>query len=215
MSAHLNRRSVLAVGTAATAAVLLPIGAARAADRTTPTPRPRPTGIPLSQNGWAIQTQANHVSTVLTRSVSGTGLRVDIRIGLPELLLLHVARRFHYEVQELRAGELLGWCAIGRTPSTDPASNLSSGTALRIFPGARSSGSYFPQQVERIRDIVADCAGTVRWGGEDDSVDESLYYLTAGPDSGELLRVAPKFEERANRLGAGAGAISASSARRG
>jgi hypothetical protein len=194
MSGHPNRRTVLAVGTAATAAYLLPTGAATAADRTTPTSGPRPAKIPLSQNGWQIQNQANHVSTVWTRSVSGTGLRVDIRIGLPELLLLHIARRFHYEVQELRAGDLQGWSRIGRTPLTSPASNLSSGTALRIIPGARSRGSYFPQQVQAIRDIVADCAGTVRWGGDDDAVDESLYYLTAGPNSAELLRVAPKFQ---------------------
>lgn len=184
MSGHLNRRTVLAVGTAATAAYVLPTGAATAADRTAPKSGFRPTKIPVSQNGWEIQNQANHVSTVWTRAVSGTGLDVDIRIGLPELLLLHIARRFHYEVQELRAGDVQGWSRIGRTPLTRPASNLSSGTALRVVPGARARGSYFPRQVERIRDIVADCGGTVRWGGDDDTVDESLYYLTAGPDSG-------------------------------
>lgn len=202
MSAHPNRRTVLAVGTATTAAYLLQAGTATAADRTAPTSGFRPTRIPVSQNGWQIQNQANKVSTVWTRSVSGTGLRVDIRIGLPELLLLHIARRFHYEVQELRAGDLQGWSRIGRTPLTSPASNLSSGTALRIVPGARSSGSYFPQQVRTIRDIVADCAGAVRWGGDDDAVDESLYYLAAGPDSGELMRVAPKFQKWSGRLGA-------------
>ncbi|MFJ8188496.1 hypothetical protein ACIQ8D_01670 [Streptomyces sp. NPDC096094] len=57
-------------------------------------------------------------------------------------------------------------------------------------------------------DIVGDCAGAVRWGGDDDAVDEALYYLT-GPGSGELLRVAPKSQEWSDRLGAGAGAISA------
>ncbi|GCB46623.1 hypothetical protein [Streptomyces sp. NL15-2K] len=202
MSAHPNRRTVLAVGTAATAAYLLPTGTATAADRIAPTSGLRPTKIPLSQNGWQIQNQANHVSTVWTRSVSGTGLRVDVRIGLPELLLLHIARRFHYEVQELRAGDVQGWSRIGRTPLTSPASNLSSGTALRLVPGARSRGSYFPQQVRTIRDIVSGCAGAVRWGGDDDPVDESLYYLTAGPDSGELMRVAPKFQEWSERLGA-------------
>jgi hypothetical protein len=194
MSVHPDRRTVLAVGTAATAAYLLPTGTAAAADRTAPTSGFRPTRIPLSQNGWEIQNQANHVSTVLTRSVSGTGLRVEIRIGLPELLLLHVASRFHYEVQELRAGDLQGWSRIGRTPLTSPASNLSSGTALRIVPGARSRGSYFPQQVQRIREIVAECAGRVRWGGDDALVDESLYYLAAGPNSAEMLRAAaPRF----------------------
>ena len=181
MSARPNRRSLLAVGTAATAAYLLPTGTATAADRTAPTSGLRPAKIPLSQNGWEIQNRTNHASTVLTRSVSGTGLRVDVRIGLPELLLLRIVRRFHYEVQELRAGDLQGWSRIGRTPLTSPASNLSSGTALRIVPGARVSGSYFPWQVERIRAIVADCAGAVRWGGDDDPADLSLYYLTAGP----------------------------------
>ncbi|MFC8872224.1 hypothetical protein ACFUAC_31990 [Streptomyces sp. NPDC057148] len=215
MSAHLNRRSVLAVGTAAASALLLPTDAATAAGRIASAPRTRPTRRPLSQNGWEIQNQANHVSTVLTRSVSGTGFHVDVRIGLPELLLLHIARRFHYEVRELRAGDLQGWSRIGRTPLTSPASNLSSGTALRIVPGARAQGSYFPPQVRTIREIVGDCAGTVRWGGDDDSVDASLYYLAVGPDSEELLRVAPKFQEWSDRLGAGAGVITAPWAARG
>ncbi|MFB6552614.1 hypothetical protein [Streptomyces sp. NPDC056405] len=215
MSGHPNRRTILAVGTAATAAYLLPTGTATAADRTAPTSGLQPAKIPLSQNGWEIQTQANHVSTVWSRSVSGAGLRVDVRIGLPELLLLHIARRFHYEVRELRADGVRGWSRIGRTPLTSPASNLSSGTALRIVPGARAQGSYFPQQVRTIREIVGDCAGTVRWGGDDDSVDESLYYLAVGPDSEELLRVAPKFQEWSDRLGAGAGVITAPWAARG
>lgn len=206
MRSDIARRTVLkhtaAIGAGTAVASVVPTGVASAAP-TAAEPKKQPT----SANGWGIEDQTDHVSTVWTRSVSGTGLEVALRIGDAEAVLVHVIRRFHYEVERIGAIDLAGWRKLGRTSRKKPESNLSSGTAVRIHPGAGAKGSYFPQQVLTIRDILADCEGMVRWGGDDADVDESLYYVAVGPDSEDLPRVARKIRGWNDTPGAGAGVI--------
>ncbi len=160
---------------------------------------------PTSANGWPLERQANHVSTVWTRPVSGTGLEVDIRIGDVEAILLHVVRRYHYEVEQLPRVDLAGWQRIDGLKKDAPESNLASGTAVRIRPGAGASGSLFPLQVLTVRDILADCEGVVRWGGDDEPVDESLFYLDRGPDDASVRKLADRLRVAEATPGDGAG----------
>ncbi|MYS89755.1 hypothetical protein [Streptomyces chartreusis] len=160
---------------------------------------------PTSANGWTVEEQANHVSTVWTRPVSGTGLEVDIRIGDVEAILLHVVRRYHYEVEQLPRVDLAGWQRIDGLKKDAPESNLASGTAVRIRPGAGASGSLFPLQVLTVRDILADCEGVVRWGGDDSPVDESLFYIDRGPDDASVQELADRLRRAEATPGEGAG----------
>ncbi|MGW3730899.1 hypothetical protein [Streptomyces sp. NPDC000851] len=164
-----------------------------------------PKKAPTSANGWPLEKEANHVSTVWTRSVPGTGLEVDIRIGDVEAILLHVVRRFHYEVEQLPRVDLAGWQRIDGLKKDKPESNLASGTAVRIRPGAGASGSLFPLQVLTVRDILADCEGVVRWGGDDDPADESLFYIDRGPDDASVRRLADRLRRAEATPGEGAG----------
>ncbi|MEV7026524.1 hypothetical protein [Kitasatospora sp. NPDC093558] len=159
--------------------------------------------LPTSANGWTIEKEANHVSTVWTRPVPGTGLTVDVRIGDAEEILVHVIRRFHYEVEELPSGDLLGWQAIGGLRAGAPESNLASGTAVRIRPGASAKGGLFPYQELVLRDILAECEGVVRWGGDDDAVDESLFYLVPGPEDRRVRQLADRLRGWGARPGEG------------
>ncbi|WDV56819.1 hypothetical protein PV963_18175 [Streptomyces coeruleorubidus] len=177
----------------ATAAPAAPLGARKKA--------------PASANGWPLEKQANHVSTVWTRPVSGTGLEVDIRIGDVEAILLHVVRRYHYEVEQLPRVDLAGWQRIDGLKKSEPESNLASGTAVRIRPGAGASGSLFPLQVLTVRDILADCEGVVRWGGDDDPVDESLFYIDRGPDDASVRELADRLRLAEATPGEGAGVM--------
>jgi hypothetical protein len=152
-----------------------------------------------------LEKQANHVSTVWTRSVSGTGLEVDIRIGDVEAILLHVVRRYHYEVERLPRVDLAGRQRIDGLKKDEPESNLASGTAVRIRPGAGASGSLFPLQVLTVRDILADCGGVVRWGGDDDPVDESLFSIDRGPDDASVRELADRLRLAEVTPGEGAG----------
>ncbi|GAB3657243.1 hypothetical protein GCM10027589_17200 [Actinocorallia lasiicapitis] len=203
MNSEISRRDLLGYAAVIGAGVaLLPAGAASAE----PPPGKQDQQL-KSANGWGIETRTDHVSTVWQRPVSGTALAVAVRIGDVEALLVHVVRRFHYEVERLEALDLAGWRDLGTTSRKRPASNLSSGTAVHIRPGAGAKGSYFPLQVETIWDILADCEGLVRWAGADRQVDESLYYLNVGPDSEHLPRVAQKIRDWTDKPGAGAGVL--------
>lgn len=170
-------------------------------------PASAPKTAPASANGWPLEKEANHVSTVWTRSVPGTGLDVDVRIGDVEAILLHVVRRFHYEVEQLNRVDLAGWQPISSLEKGAPESNLASGTAVRIRPGAGASGSLFPLQLLTVRDILADCAGVVRWGGDDSPVDESLFYIDCGPDDTRVRDLGDRFRDLEAAPGQGAGTV--------
>ncbi|MFF0227585.1 hypothetical protein [Streptomyces sp. NPDC004629] len=164
-----------------------------------------PGEVPTSANGWPLEREANHVSTVWTRSVPGTGLSVDVRIGDAEAILLHVVRRFHYEVEQLPRVDLAGWQPIDGLDEKLPESNLASGTAVRIRPGAAAQGGLFPLQEIVLRDILADCDGVVRWGGDDSPVNESLFYLDRGPADPRVRELADRLREAEATPGQGAG----------
>ncbi|MFF9396576.1 hypothetical protein [Streptomyces griseoluteus] len=175
-------------------------GKVKGADRKT-TAKPRKT----TANGWPVQDNTDRDSQVWTRAVAGTGLSVPVWIGDPEAILLHVVRRFHYEVETLHSPDLAGWQQDNGLDMAKSESNLASGTAVRIRPGAAAKGSLFPLQELVIRDVLADCQGVVRWGGDDKQADESLFYLDCGPDDTLIHTVATKLraEEATPGLGAG------------
>ena len=58
-----------------------------------------------------------------------------MRISDVETVLVHLVRRFHYEVDQVRAEEVVGWQAPETVDASLPESNLASGTAVRIRPG--------------------------------------------------------------------------------
>lgn len=182
-------------------------GTASAAPKGEPKGKPAgaPKKPPTSANGWTLAKQANHISTVWTRPVAGTGLTFDVRIGDVELILVHVIRRFHYEVEQLRRIDLAGWRKAGTLRKGAAESNLASGTAVRIRPGASAKGGLFPLQELVLRDILADCEGVVRWGGDDSDVDESLFYIATGPDDALVTKVADKIRDWDATPGRGAG----------
>lgn len=193
------------IGAAVAVGALLPGTAAAAPSTGTAGPGDPAGKLPTSANGWTIEKEANHVSTVWTRPVAGTGLSVDVRIGDAEEILVHVIRRFHYEVEELPSGDLLGWQAADGLRAGAPESNLASGTAVRIRPGASAKGGFFAHQELVLRDILAECGGVVRWGGDDDEVDESLFYLVPGPADRRVRELADRLRGWGARPGEGAG----------
>lgn len=162
-----------------------------------------------STNGWDMETAADQGGSIATRPVPGTPVTdLQIRLGAPEVVLVHLVRRFHYEIAALRPGEVVGW-----TPQKGlrgPARNLASGTAVRIRPGHYPpgiKGGYFPLELAVLRDVLAELDGVVRWGGDDRTVDEALLYLAVGPDDPCLAAVAERLRVREMTAGAGAGVL--------
>ncbi|MDO0935184.1 hypothetical protein QQY66_27240 [Streptomyces sp. DG2A-72] len=172
------------------------------------------TGRP-SANAWEMQKAVDADGDIVTCAVVGTGLAVAMRMGDAAAVLIHVVRRFHYEVDRLGAhGEptpLEGWVAPSAVRDTRlPESALASGTALVIRPGSYPPGvrdGFTAGQQLIIRDIIADTEGVVRWGGDDRRPYEGLFYLDVPPGDERLTRVAAKIRDWAGTPGAGAGVV--------
>ncbi|GAA2649602.1 hypothetical protein [Streptomyces vastus] len=167
------------------------------------------TGKP-SGNGWEMERVADGGGSVYTRPVPGTPLAgIAVRMGEVETVLVHVVRRFHYEIDELRAGDVVGWRSPATVRKGLAESNQASGTAVQIRPGHYPSGArggFYPQQLLVIRDVLAELDGVVRWGGDDRRADEALFYIDVKPGDKRLAKVAAKIRGWSDDPAAGAGA---------
>lgn len=167
------------------------------------------TGRP-SPNGWEMEKVTDGGGTIWSRPVPGTPLEgVTVRIGAPEAVLVHVIRRFHYEIDELRKGDVVGWRRPGAVRKGLPEGNQAFGTAVRIHPGHYPrgvKGGFFPQQEVVIRDILAELDGVVRWGGDDRKPDESLFYLAVKPGDRRPAGVVARLGRWRETPASGAGA---------
>ena len=119
----------------------------------------------VSANGWPIG------GGITSHAVQGSSAVASLRDGAAAVVLLHVLRRWHYEIGPVDTGE--GGALVTRTTDravdADFESNHLSGTAVAVRPAAYPLGGtegLWPDQELIVRDILLDCAGTVRWGGD-------------------------------------------------
>ncbi|GGN53159.1 hypothetical protein GCM10011579_011000 [Streptomyces albiflavescens] len=171
------------------------------------------TGKP-SRNGWEMERAADDGGNIFTRPVPGTPLTgtagIAVRMGDVETVLVHVVRRFHYEIDELRKGDIVGWRSPGKVRKGLPESNQASGTAVQIRPGsypAGTRGGFFPQQRLVIEDILTELGGVVRWGGHAPKPDESLFYIAVRPGDPRLTTTASRIRLWDETPGRGAGVL--------
>ncbi|MFD4597380.1 hypothetical protein ACFWPQ_05010 [Streptomyces sp. NPDC058464] len=170
-----------------------------------------------SVNGWEMENETDANGSIWTYGIQGTPgpLTVALRAGDVRTVLVHVVRRFHYEIDALGTqGEprpVEGWL-----PPTDirdsrlPESNRASGTAVAIRPGSYPPGARGAFTAGRqliIRDIIADTEGVVRWGGDDRRPSEGLFYVAVRPGDPRLARVAAKIRSWEETPGRGAGVL--------
>ncbi|MER5645083.1 hypothetical protein [Streptosporangium sp. NPDC002524] len=146
-----------------------------------------------SANGWRIDP-----GEITLHAVEGTLASVLLRAGDAATVLLHVARRWHYEVAPVDTGQGGGLSAhtTDRTVGAGFESNHLSGTAVAVHPAAyplHGSEGLWPHQEVIVRDILLDCEGTVRWGGDLTPVKASHFQIDVPPGSGKLARVADRL----------------------
>ncbi|CAM5567099.1 hypothetical protein AB0H45_13470 [Streptomyces atroolivaceus] len=202
---------------AGAALISMPVGllvpaTAEAADRKDPVVDPHPTSL----NGWALADKTDAGQGVWSCSVPGTGFSIDTRLGMVEILLVHAIRRWHYEIETLREGEVIGWRPVAELDSKGPESNQASGTAVAIRPAAYGKGlkgGLTDAQTQTVRSILDDCGGIVRWGGDDETPYEALFYIDTPPAAVAARSVTSPLGKAAGRLrtwnqapGMGAGA---------
>jgi hypothetical protein len=181
----ITRRDLLSTATGLVgAAALTTVGVGGPAHAA---PRPGWRGA-VSANGWPIDPGA-----VAVFPVSGAARTVALHRDAAAVLL-HVARRWHYEVQPLTEGRhTVTGHTTDRRVAADWESNHLSGTAICLHPhawpigGAESMGR---REKLIVRDILADCAGLVRWGADLTPAKLSHFQIDAAPDSRAFQRVA-------------------------
>jgi hypothetical protein len=123
-------------------------------------------------------------------------------------VLLHVARRFHYEIGTLKAGDITGY-TTDTVVSAPFETNYRSGTAIAIRPAMYPAGAencLFPHEIAIVRDILAECEGVVRWGGDDKKTPkEGHFQIDVKPRDAALDRVVRKIAGWGEEPGKGAG----------
>ncbi|RKT52850.1 hypothetical protein [Saccharothrix australiensis] len=184
---RLGRRRFLSItgGLVAAASVgLAAPGAASAAPGGHPT-------APVA--GRPVQARPDRVATY---QIEGSDASVALPAGPAAAVLLHVARRFHYEIGTLRAGDVTGY-ATGPSAGDPFEAVYRAGTALAIRPSmypAGATGGLFPHEVAIVRDVLAECEGVVRWGGDHPKTPkEGHFQLDVPPRDPALERVARKL----------------------
>ncbi|UIX31074.1 hypothetical protein [Streptomyces sp. GQFP] len=128
-------------------------------------------------------------------------------------VLLYVARRFSYEIDMLRPGDVQSH-TIDRHIGARFESNYLSGTALAIRPlfyplGADKATGMTEQERTIVQDILADCGDVVAWGGDLDPVKESHFQIDVPPGDARLSRLAQRIQGWDATPGQGAGSIDA------
>jgi hypothetical protein len=139
-----------------------------------------------SANGWPVLKEARSFT------IEGSGRSVRLADGDASVILLHVARRFHYEVDQLRAGDVTGH-VTGRAVAEDYESNYLSGSALAIRPHAYPvgvKGGLYPMELVVVRDILAELDGVVAWGGDFATPKESHFEIAYKPGHPKVKGVA-------------------------
>ena len=177
----ITRRTLLGAAAAGAGALALaPARPAQAAD--------------VSANDWRIDPTA-----IATFRVEGSSASVALRKGAVAVVLLHVARRWHYEIAPLDTGE--GGGIAGHTARRPVRaafeSNYLSGTAIALHPTAYPVGGserLWPHHEAIVRDILVDCAGTVVWGGDLSPATASHFHLVAAPHDRALAQVAARLD---------------------
>lgn len=136
--------------------------------------------MPVSQNGWI----ANDRALIETRTVPGGSLLV--RTGLAGDLLVYVTTQFHSRVEQLIWPGCWGYAERTIRGGTQ-LSNHASGTAIDLNAPRHPLGTvdtFTTSQVSAIRQILAECGGAIRWGGDySGRKDEMHFEINAGPDA--------------------------------
>lgn len=122
----------------------------------------------VSQNGWV----AGSSIPKSTRTVPGSEVRLTVRDGPPGDLLIYVAEQFDKRVEDIdnaRGTVDDGGYNFRLIAGSTQYSNHASATAIDLNWSKHplgASGTFTSSQVRAIREILAECSGAVRWGGD-------------------------------------------------
>ncbi|MBM2622796.1 hypothetical protein JIG36_45580 [Actinoplanes sp. LDG1-06] len=137
-------------------------------------------------------------------------------------VLLHIARRWHYEIAPLDTGEggVTGWRADAPVEAGFE-SHYRSGTGIALYPRSYPLGGrekLWPHQELVVRDILLDVEGVATWGGDLTPAKAGHFHIAVPADDTTLAavraRLDPLHQPESRRQTAGAVTDPATPARR-
>lgn len=138
-----------------------------------------------SQNDWYVYTSSSGLQTL--EWITGR-----VRPGAVHTVFDYLCRRFHNEVEPITRDHSWGWNYRPIRGRSDGYSNHASGTAIDLNAPAHPlgrRGTFSRAEAGRIRAILADLDGTVRWGGDyNNRADEMHFEINTTPE--HLNRIA-------------------------
>lgn len=143
-----------------------------------------------SANGWEVLPEAKNFP------IEGSDQSVHLAEGDAATILLYVARRFHYEIDQLREGDVRGHRTSRRIRERHE-SNYLSGTAVEIRPQSYPlgvKGGFYPPEMIVIRDILAELDGVLAWGGDFKTPKESHFEIAYKRGHPKVKGAARKIE---------------------
>lgn len=146
-----------------------------------------PDNTVTSQNGYPVDPPRS------SRTVPGTGVRLNVANGDAGDVLMHVADEFNRRVENVDqtgpSGEPDDWGYAHRNirGSSTSISNHASATAIDLNADSHPRGdanTFTPAQVNEIHNIVNETGGVVRWGGDYQHapVDSMHFEIVGTPD---------------------------------
>lgn len=125
---------------------------------------------------------------------------------------MRAVRRFHYEITELRDGDVVAAHQDPGQPQSLYTHLLERHMAVYISPGKYPvgvSGGFWPHELEVIHSIVEDTNGVLLWGGDLTVAEEGLFYISdrANESDVQILGDRQASEDGIGTVG-GAGSIS-------
>lgn len=134
----------------------------------------------VSQNGWSVisSTQLNRSAFPGTSVVPVPG----VRAGDVATVLHYVGTQFNNRVEALVNPGCWGYANRTISGSSD-ISNHASGTAIDLNAPRHplgKRGTFSSAQVARIREILRECDGVIRWGGDYSSRADEMHFEIVG-----------------------------------
>lgn len=156
-----------------------------------------------SSNGWPV------LDRPVTSLIEGSEAQLQTAAGDAAVILTHLARRFNYEIAPLGPDEVTGWTS-DRSVGADYESNYLSGTAVALRPNNYPLGAtnnFYASELVVIRDVLAECRGVVRWGGDEAVPKESHFQLDLPPTDPRVRQLAETITGWKSAPGEGAGSV--------
>lgn len=133
-----------------------------------------------SYNGWEASPDPDQLGIDATFSQRGVSFPGGVLAGDVATVLGYVVGRIHDEVEALHDGWCWGYNFRASTNSPEALSCHSSGTAVDVNApdhGDGAHGTFTPEQIDWIRQILREVGGVVVWGGD---WDDDMHFEISG-----------------------------------